>query len=64
MRLCLILLAIALSGCAQPQAKPERSYRVAQRMSPAMKAAVMELVYMKSDPNVFKAKELDPFRKQ
>ncbi len=63
MKLCLILLIIALSGCTQPQAKLKRSYRVEQSMSPALKAVVMELVYM-ADPNVFKVKEIDPFRKQ
>ena len=60
MKLCLILLIMALSGCTQPQAKPGPTYRVEQRMSPALKAVVMELVYM-ADPNVFKAKEIDPF---
>ena len=67
MRLCLILLVIALTGCTshprRPETQPVRSYRVEQRMSPAMKAAVMELLYMKSDPNIFKYREPDPFRK-
>ena len=64
MKICLLLLIIVLSGCTQPQAKPERSYRVEHVMSPAMKAVVMELVWLKSDPNVFKVKEIDPFRRQ
>lgn len=65
MKIWLILSIIALSGCTQPQAKPEpalrTAYRVEQRMSPAMKAVVMELVWLRSDPNVFKVKEIDPF---
>ncbi len=69
MKLCLILLTVAVTGCTQPQAKPQarprpRGYEVEQRMSPAMKAVVMELVWLKSDPNMFKAKEIDPFRRQ
>ncbi len=61
MKICLILAIIALVGCTQQQAKPEPHYRVEQRMSPVMEAVVMQLVYMKSDPNVFKVKEIDPF---
>lgn len=66
MKIWLILLAVALVGCTQQQVRPEHepTYRAEQRMSPAMKAVVMELMYMKSDPNVFKIKEIDPFRRQ
>ena len=64
MKIWLILLLIALTGCTQPHAKPEPHYRVEQRMSPAMKAVVMELMYMRSDPNVWQVKEIDPFRRQ
>ncbi len=58
------LLIIILSGCTTHPRKPEPTYRVEQSMSPAMKAVVMELVWLKSDPNIFKVKEIDPFRKQ
>jgi len=68
MKICLILLMIVLTGCtAHPrksEPQPVRSYRVEQRMSPAMKAVVMELVYMKSDPNIWQRREIDPFRRQ
>ncbi len=59
-----ILIVMSVWGCTQQQAKPEPRYRVEQRMSPAMESVVMELVWLKSDPNVFKAKEIDPFRRQ
>ena len=64
MKICLILLMIVLSGCVSHPRKPERSYRVEHVMSPAMKVVVMQLVWLKSDPNVFKVKEIDPFRRQ
>lgn len=61
-------LLFLLSGCRQqqrpPQPPPKPSYKVEQRMSPAMKEAVMTLMYMKSDPNVFKRREKDPFGKR
>lgn len=63
MKYGLILLIIALSGCTQHPRKPEPvsvpGYTVEQRMSPAMRAVVMELVYMRIDPNTSTGKELD-----
>ena len=60
-----ILLLVVVLGCQKPQQpKIEQKYHVQMEMSPAMKEAVMTLVWMKSDPNVFKVKELDPFRRQ
>ncbi len=64
MKICLMLLVIALAGCTQHTAKPEPTYRAEHRLSPAVRYAVMELLYMKADPNIFKAKEIDPFRRQ
>ncbi len=56
----LLIVMIALAGCQPPQrTKPtvEPTYNVQLEMSPEMKAVVMQLVYMKSDPNVFKVRE-------
>ena len=61
-------LLFLLSGCQQHQKPlkppPKPLYKVERRMSPAMKEAVMTLMYMKSDPNVFKTKDKDPFERQ
>ena len=56
---------VLIGGCTQHTVKPEPipTYRVELRMSPALHEAVMTLVYMKSDPNVFKIREPDPFRR-
>ena len=61
-----IVVLVSIGGCAQHTVKPEPmpSYRVEQRMSPVLKQAVMTLMYMKSDPNVFKVRDVDPFRRQ
>lgn len=58
MKICLILLLMALSGCTQQQAKPEPTYRVEQRLSPAMKETVMMLIHRQSEAKLLKAKEL------
>lgn len=64
MKLCLMLLIIALSGCTTHPRKPER------KATPAFKAVVRQLVYMidlaemRSDPNIFNIKELKPSKEK
>lgn len=62
-KMCLVLMLLSTMGCAQQAVEPEPmpSYTVEQRMSPAMHEVVMQLVWMKSDPNVFEVREPDPF---
>jgi hypothetical protein len=60
----IIVTLIWLFGCSAPVARtPQPSYKVETEMSPQLKAVVMELLWMKSDPNIFKYREPDPFRK-
>ena len=60
----LVFLFLAIVGCQKPQRpKVEPKYKVHLEMSPTMKEVVMQLVWLKSDPNVFMIKEVDPFRK-
>ena len=69
MKAVAIVVLSVLAGCAhtshttQPVRRPLGPVYKRQ-MSPAMKEAVMTLVYMKSDPNVYKIREKDPFRRQ
>lgn len=58
-----LTLVVCLSGCTQ-RIMPEKIYIPNRRleMSPQMKEIVIELVYMKLDPNEYR--EPDPFRKQ
>lgn len=61
--LCITAIT-ALSGCTTHPRKPE------PKATPAFKAVVRQLVYMidlaemKSDPNVFKIKELKPSKEK
>ena len=62
---------VLVSGCAthksiQRSTEPDRGTDsvVEQRMSPAMIEVVSRLVYLRSDPNVWQVKEIDPFRKR
>ena len=66
--LAIVVLSV-LAGCVhtshttQPARRPLGPL-YEQRMSPALHEAVMTLVYMKSDPNIYKIREKDPFRRQ
>jgi uncharacterized membrane protein (UPF0127 family) len=63
MKISLVLLIIALSGCITHPRKPE-PMPVRAEMDETMIAVISQLVWLKSDPNVFKVKELDPFRRR
>ena len=63
-RFILLVILFAVVGCQRPQrTKPTIEPPPRFEMPAKMKIAVMNLVYLKSDPNIFKIKEVDPFGK-